>query len=83
MKCPYCSKEMEKGLIQSPQELAWLEGEKKHMISRASVYEGSVILSKFSYFKGSAVTAFLCRNCKKVLVDYADPASDFNNRKKN
>ena len=29
MKCPYCNNEMEKGLIQSPQEISWLKGEKR------------------------------------------------------
>ena len=29
MKCPYCEEEMEKGFIQSPQEISWLKGEKE------------------------------------------------------
>lgn len=80
MKCPYCGKEMEKGFMQSPQEIAWLEGEKRHFLSKADFYEGSVVLSKLSFLKGSAVTAYLCRDCKKVLIDYGDPSSDWNER---
>ena len=83
MKCPYCGKEMEKGLIQSAQELAWIGGEKKRLFGRASLYPESVVLSKYSYLKGSAVTSYLCRDCKKVLIDYGDPTTDFNYRKKN
>ncbi|MBR0104296.1 MAG: hypothetical protein IKD83_00065 [Firmicutes bacterium] len=80
MICPYCGKEMEKGLIQSPQEIAWLKGDKKHMFGRAVLHEGSVILSQLSVMKGSAVTAYLCRDCKKVLIDYSDRISDYNAR---
>ena len=78
MVCPYCGKEMEKGHLQSPHEIAWLKGEKRHLFGRAGLHDGSVVLSELSYLKGSAVTAYLCRDCKKVLVDYSDPASDFN-----
>ena len=74
MKCPYCDKEMEKGLIQSPQEIAWLKGEKRHLINRAKFHQDSVVLSELSILKGSAVTAYLCRECKKVIIDYADEA---------
>ncbi len=80
MICPYCGKEMEKGLIQSPQEIAWLQGDKKHMFGRAVLHEGSVILSQLSVMKGSAVTAYLCRDCKKVIIDYSDKISDYNAR---
>ena len=30
--------------------------------------------------KGSAVTAFLCRDCQKVIIDYSDENADFNQR---
>lgn len=80
MKCPYCNNEMEKGLIQSSQEIAWLKGEKKRLFGRAAFHDGSVVLSELSFLKGSAVTAFLCRSCKKVLIDYSDERSDFNAR---
>ena len=80
MYCPYCGEEMEKGLIQSPHELAWVKGEKKHLFSRAAFYDGSVILSELSVTRGSAVTAYLCRICEKVLIDYSDKASDYNSR---
>lgn len=78
MNCPYCGKEMEKGLIQSPQEIAWIKGEKKRFFGSADFHEGSVVLSELSFLTGSAVTAFLCRDCRKVLIDYADESSDFN-----
>ena len=69
MTCPYCQKEMEKGLIQSPHEIAWLKGEKKHLFAKASLHEDSVVLSELDFWQGSAVTAYLCRDCGKVIID--------------
>lgn len=80
MKCPYCESEMEQGMIQSPQEISWMKGDKKTLLGRASFHEGSVVLSQLSVFNGSAVTAFICKSCQKVIIDYADERSDFNNR---
>ena len=80
MKCPYCKKEMELGFIQSPQEISWKKGDKRPLLGRAQFHERSVILSELSFLKGSAVTAFLCRECKKVIIDYSDENSDFNQR---
>ena len=80
MQCPYCGKGMEKGLIQSPQEIAWLKGEKKTFLGRALFHDGSVVLSELPVMKGSAVTAYLCRECKKVLIDYSEKMADFNAR---
>ena len=72
MKCPYCEKEMEQGFIQSPHEISWKKGDKRPLFGRAQFHEGSV--------KGSAVTAFLCRDCQKVIIDYSDENADFNQR---
>ncbi|MBQ1827205.1 MAG: hypothetical protein II126_04450 [Erysipelotrichaceae bacterium] len=78
MKCPYCNKEMEKGAIQSQQEIAWLKGDKRHLFAKADFHEGSVVLSRLSIIKGAAVTAYLCRDCRKVVIDYSDESSDWN-----
>ncbi len=72
MRCPYCGKETERGIIQSPQEIAWIKGERKHFFGKAEFHEDSVVLSEFSFLKGSAVTAHLCRGCKKVIIDYSE-----------
>lgn len=69
MKCPYCCKEMDKGVIQSQQEIAWHK--KKHFFIRADLHKDSVCLSEFSFLKGSAVEAWLCRECSKVIIDYS------------
>ncbi|MBO7473018.1 MAG: hypothetical protein J6U00_03285 [Ruminococcus sp.] len=80
MTCPYCNNEMEQGIIQSPHELSWKRGTKRPVLGRAEFHEGSVVLSKLSFMKGSAVVAYLCRECKKVIIDYSDEKADLNQR---
>ena len=78
MKCPYCSNEMEDGIIQSPQEISWKKGTKRPFMGRSRFHEDSVVLSKLSFMKGSAVKAYLCRVCMKVIIDFSDENSDLN-----
>jgi len=80
MICPYCGNEMEQGLIQSPHEINWKPGGKRPVFGRAEFHEGSVVLSELSFLRGSAVEAFLCRACRKVIIDYSDAQSDLNQR---
>lgn len=75
-KCPYCGNDMEQGVIQSPQEISWKR--KASIIGRAQFHEGSVVLSELNIFKGSKVRAFLCRHCKKVMIDYSENNADEN-----
>lgn len=70
MKCPYCNIDMEQGVIQSAQEINWQK--KKHLINRSYLYDGAVCLSPMSFWKGSAVEAWLCRGCSKVVIDYSE-----------
>ena len=60
---------MEIGMIQSPRELAWKKGEER-TVRRAAAFEGSVILSKADLFSGSAVKAWNCVDCRKIVIDY-------------
>ncbi len=80
MKCPYCSNEMEEGIIQSPHEISWKKGTKRPLIGRAQFHKGSVVLSELSFMRGSAVKAFLCRACMKVIIDCSDEKADLNRR---
>lgn len=74
MKCPYCGKDMEQGVLESPHEISW---KKKHsIIGRAKFHKGSVVLSALSMLKGSKVVAYLCRGCEKVIIDYANKNQD-------
>lgn len=70
MNCPYCNKEMEKGVIQSPHEINWQS--KKRFFGRADLYGDAVLLAKLDFFKGCAAEAWLCRECKKVIIDYGN-----------
>ena len=78
MTCPYCNNVMEEGIIQSSQEISWKKGIKRPMYGRAVFHKDSIVLSKLSIMKGSAVKAYLCRKCMKVIIDYADEKSDLN-----
>ncbi|MBP5604649.1 MAG: hypothetical protein J6X60_03790 [Ruminiclostridium sp.] len=78
MNCPYCGSEMEEGLIQSSQAIAWNRGTKRRALRPA--YSDDVTLSELSLIRGSAVVAYNCGYCRKVIIDYADPKSDLNKR---
>ena len=72
MNCPYCSNEMELGLIQSAQELAWTKGETKRAFRIAGTTKDAVILSPLNLKNmatGCAVKAHLCRSCRKIVID--------------
>lgn len=69
MKCPYCNKDMEQGVIQSPHEINWQK--KKHLINRSDLHDGAVCLAPSSFWKGSSVEAWLCRECSKVVIDHS------------
>ena len=68
MKCPFCNKEMEEGVIQSPYELAWKK--KKSFLTGTSFDKDAISLSEPSFLKGSSVNACLCRECKKIIIEY-------------
>ena len=71
MQCPYCGKEMELGLVQSPHEIAWLKGDTKHAFAIAAAHKDAIVLSPLNIknmITGCAVRAFLCRSCKKVIT---------------
>ncbi|MBP5605542.1 MAG: hypothetical protein J6X60_08370 [Ruminiclostridium sp.] len=79
MNCPYCGVEMEQGLIQSNHAVSWNKGTKRRMFTPA--FSSDVTLSELSLTKGSAVIAYNCGACRKVIIDYADPESDLNKRR--
>lgn len=69
MKCPYCNKDMEQGVIQSSHVLNWRK--KRRLVQRPGKHEGVVRLAPVSFWTGSYVEAWLCRDCSKVVIDYA------------
>ena len=72
MQCPYCKEDMEVGQIRNPREIAWIKGNEKHTVS-ARFLKDSVILSELNaqtFFEGNSVRAYLCRKCRKVIINY-------------
>lgn len=70
-ECSTCGSEMKKGYIQSSNRLAWVPKVAKLSVE-PSLSEGSVLLSNQNRFTINYVVAFLCENCKKVLIDFSD-----------
>lgn len=68
MKCPYCNAEMKKGVLQSPYGLNWLP--KKSLIGNSDFHEGSIKLSKGSLLRGGVVEAYVCSECRKIIINY-------------
>lgn len=69
MLCPYCGKEMEKGLIQSARPIFW-SIKKKKMFFIASSAQGDISIAKGG--NGCVREAFLCKDCNKIQVDLMD-----------
>ncbi|MBQ8517976.1 MAG: hypothetical protein IJ455_00015 [Agathobacter sp.] len=70
MICPYCNDEMELGVIQSQHEINW--SNKRRFLSSSAINDDVVVLSEFSFLRGSVVEAYLCRKCRKVMIDFDD-----------
>lgn len=68
MNCPVCGKEMEQGLLQGNQRVSWVKREHKLSLLPKT---GEILLEN----KGMGsflLTAWICKDCKKMVVDYSD-----------
>ena len=63
MNCPYCNKEMEKGIIESKSPPIWTKRQKLTIFKR----KDEIVLSNFMSTEYSA--AYYCADCKKIIVD--------------
>lgn len=77
MKCPYCNKDTEPGVIQSQHALRWQKTRYIFLTKR----ETDITLSDQNIWKGSAVKAYLCRECQKIVIDYSEEC-DLNHKNK-
>jgi hypothetical protein len=68
MKCPICHSEMEQGFLQGMRRVAWVK--KRHRISLFPK-EGEILLEN-NVFNDFIFSAWICKGCKKIVVDYAD-----------
>ena len=85
MLCPYCSKEMEEGIIESPNAIVWEKGLVKGspIRLRNAVSEDVIMFSKRPWHElyNPTVIAYAWKDCKKIIIDYDDKAeTDFNQR---
>lgn len=74
MKCPYCQKEMRLGRITASNVLAWTpDGESASGFTRWARSENSVLLGKWYGLVDASVVAYLCDDCRKVIIDVPAP----------
>ena len=69
MNCPVCGKEMKKGCLRAARTVFFYDENHDGLLLRPN--EHKVLLTRDN-FTGPVGTAWHCRDCKKVVVDYAD-----------
>ena len=69
MNCPYCNKEMVKGIVQSMRPIFFTEKEHKFFIFPDIALKGEISLSSHNRTNPHCV-AYNCPDCKKVIIDY-------------
>lgn len=70
MKCPYCGEEMELGYIQCRDQIIW-DTKKRAVAALPSLRDDAVLLkSGEGPFSGASVSAYHCRKCQKIIIDY-------------
>lgn len=68
MKCPECSQGMEKGFLQGMHRVAWVK--RRHKLSLLP-QKGEILLENNS-FRDFVFPAWICKDCKKIIIDYED-----------
>lgn len=68
MMCPTCGQEMEEGFVQSAREIFFAIEPHRFWFK---VKKEEVLLSSHNWTRPTCI-AYLCRNCKKVVINYAE-----------
>lgn len=70
MICPFCGKEMEKGILSGDgrSKVRWKAGDKKADIWDTLSFSGSVSAVKYT-LTAFTVEAFFCFACKKMIIE--------------
>ena len=68
MNCPFCQQGMEPGFVQVGSRAVWVH--KKHLVSLLPK-RGEVELCR-NLMGYAAVPAYICKSCKRVLMDYSE-----------
>lgn len=71
MNCPVCGKEMEPGFVQTNQRAAWVK--KPHALTLMPK-DGEILLDN-KLFSSCSFPGWICRECKKIVLDYANKPS--------
>ena len=67
MKCPICGGDMTKGFNQCRDDLYWSDRER--LVPALPPLRGESLCLASGGINGSAATAWLCRACRKILVE--------------
>ena len=70
MRCPYCSKEMISGSVQSQREIFFTTNADRNWLIPSIVKKEEVILSSHNWSKPTC-RAYHCPICKKFIIDYS------------
>ena len=68
MNCPYCGKEMEKGLIESPEPINFMK--EVRAVNRPKEKNGEFNLTKPGFGRHAHIDVYLCRDCRKMVIEY-------------
>ena len=70
MTCPFCGKEMEKGILSGDGrcKVRWKAGDKKADFFDALAAQGGVSAVQYG-LATFTVEAFFCAGCKKMIID--------------
>lgn len=71
MKCECCNEQMQFGYLECRDIMYWTKDAKA---IKSPVYKDNVIIGKHSFLSmnGNSIKAYICKNCKRILVDYND-----------
>ena len=75
MRCPYCGKEMELGYIQCRDGVRWSKN-KFFVAALSGICKSATSLKNGASDNSSAVYAYKCSSCKKVIIDYGGNKED-------
>ena len=70
-KCPYCGNELQEGLVQSSHYIFFTEQLHKFSFYPNLYKEKEILLRKNNYLYPNC-NALICRECKKVIIDYTN-----------
>ena len=70
MNCPVCGKEMTAGMLHAGRAVYFDDEEHSYLMLRPK--GSAVLLTTENFSDPKNDVAWCCRDCKKVVVDYAD-----------